>query len=58
MTGNNPALRDAIYRMQFGAARIAGAMYVVTPHDSDKILATGLWFGPGTNMMDSYVYET
>ena len=51
MTGNNPSLKPHIFGMQFGAARVAGQMYVVSPLDSDKILATGLWFGPGTTMM-------
>lgn len=51
MTGNKPELFSHIYRMQFGAARVAGRTYVVSPQDSDKILAAGLWFGPGTTMM-------
>ena len=56
MTGDNLKLKYLLYGLEFGAARVAGKIMVVSPYDSDVILATAVWFGPGVNMLDSYVF--
>ena len=55
MTGNDKSRWPDTFRMQFGATRVAGKMFVVSPRDSDKILAVSLWFPPGTYMMKECV---
>lgn len=51
MTGGDRTLRAQLFRAQFGAVLVAGALYIVTPRDAETVLAVAIWFGPGTTMM-------
>ncbi|KAJ7585126.1 hypothetical protein C8J56DRAFT_949945 [Mycena floridula] len=53
MTGGDKSLEPLLFRAMLGAGALEGTIYVVARDEDDKILSVGMWFGPGTQMMNS-----
>ncbi|TFY66314.1 hypothetical protein EVG20_g4770 [Dentipellis fragilis] len=49
LTGNNWNLADPFFRSIIRAGALAGAVYIATDK-TDRILAVGVWFGPGQEL--------
>lgn len=50
MMGYDHGLAPAMWESFLQTSRVGGTMHVITPYNTDEVLAVGLWFGPGRKM--------